>query len=358
MNIAISALDTLFFRDGKPFSMGEESWADGVFPPYPSVLYGALRTWYIMNKGPGVNQELIDESSGIILRGIMYQHQGAIYLPLPLDFVESKEKSTEQIEQEKLQKKYSVIKLSRQEKAILSNYPLSTLLMPPAHINEVGSFDSGLMDMDRFKQYLEGTLEKYDNAIKLSDLAPSEPKVGIGRDNYTNASDDGKLYRVGMRRLNDLEILLHFELPQDGLEPTSRFLKLGGEGKVAMFRERGRIRRSDRIDKDTIELKENRFKLYLATPAFFKNGWRPDLEKKFGIKADLIAAAIGKPEHIGGFDMAKRKAKPMLKAVPTGSVFYFESAEPAEKILEKLQGESISDFLSEQGFGIAYVGNY
>lgn len=358
MNIAISALDTLFFRDGKPFSMGEESWADGVFPPYPSVLYGALRTWYIMNKGPGVNQELIDESSGISLRGIMYQHQGAIYLPLPLDFVEPKEKTAVQVEQEELQKKYSVIKLSQREKAILSNYPLSTLLMPPAHINEVGSFDSGLMDLDRFKQYLEGTLEKYDNAIKLSDLAPSEPKVGIGRDNYTNASDDGKLYRVGMRRLNDLEILLDLELPQDGLEPTSRFLKLGGEGKVAMFRERGRIRRSDRIDKDTIELKENRFKLYLATPAFFKNGWRPNLEKKFKIKADLVAAAVGKPQHIGGFDMAKRKAKPMLKAVPAGSVFYFESAEPAEKVLEKLQGESISDFLSEQGFGIAYVGNY
>jgi len=358
MNIAISALDTLFFRDGKPFSMGEESWADGVFPPYPSVLYGALRTWYIMNKGQGVNQELIDESSGIILRGIMYQHQGAIYLPLPMDFVEPKEKSTEQIEQEKREKKYRVIKLSRREKATLSKYSLSTLLMPPVGTEEVGSFDDGLMDTGRFQQYLEGTLDKYDNAVKLSDLAPSEPKVGIGRDNYTGTSDDGKLYRVGMRRLNDLEILLDLELPQDGQEPASRLLKLGGEGKVAMFRERGRIRRSDRIDKDTIELEKNRFKLYLATPAFFKNGWRPNLEKKFEIKANLVAAAVGKPQYIGGFDMAKRKAKPMLKAVPAGSVFYFESAEPAEKILEKLQGESISDFLSEQGFGITYVGNY
>lgn len=358
MNIGISALDTLFFRDGKPFSMGEESWADGVFPPYPSVLYGALRTWYIMNKGEGVSQELIDESGDIILRGIMYQHQGAIYLPLPMDFVEPKGKTAEQIAEEERKKRYSVIKLSRHEEVVLSNSFLSKLLMPPSDIKEVGSFENGLMDMPSFKRYLEGTLKTYDTAVKLSDLAPSEPKVGIGRDNYTGTSDEGKLYRVGMRRLEDLEILLDLELPQDDLQSASRFLKLGGEGKVAIFRERGKIGRSARIDKDIIELKEKRFKLYLATPAFFKDGWRPDLEKKFGIKADLIAAAIGKPEHIGGFDMAKRKAKPMLKAVPAGSVYYFESEEPAEKVLAKIQGESMSDFLSEQGFGITYVGNY
>lgn len=358
MNIAISALDTLFFRDGKPFSMGEESWADGVFPPYPSVLYGALRTWYIMNKGKIINQELIDESSGIKLLGLMYQYGGAIYLPLPMDFVEPKGKKLEKITEEERKKEYSVTKLTRVEEATLSNHHLPKLLMPPTDVSEFESFSNGLMDLDSFKQYLEGTLDTYDKAVKLDELAPSEPKVGIGRNNHTGTADEGKLYRVGMRRIKDLEILLEVNLPKDAIESDSCFLKLGGEGKVVMFRKRGRIGSNFRIDKDTIELKGNRFKLYLATPAFFKGGWRPDLEKNCGLKANLIAAAIGKSQHIGGFDMAKRKAKPMLKAVPAGSVFYFESEEPAERILEKLQGKSVSDFLPEQGFGIAYVGNH
>ena len=30
----ITPLDTVFFRDGKPFSWGEETWAEGIFPPY------------------------------------------------------------------------------------------------------------------------------------------------------------------------------------------------------------------------------------------------------------------------------------------------------------------------------------
>ena len=46
MRIKIDAIDTLFFKDGKPFSMGDETWADGIFPPPPSVIYGALRSIY------------------------------------------------------------------------------------------------------------------------------------------------------------------------------------------------------------------------------------------------------------------------------------------------------------------------
>lgn len=44
--IEIQALDTLFFRDGKPFDMGDDNWAEGIFPPPPSVIYGALRSAY------------------------------------------------------------------------------------------------------------------------------------------------------------------------------------------------------------------------------------------------------------------------------------------------------------------------
>jgi len=46
----ITPLDIVFFRDGKPFSWGEETWAGGIFPPYPSTIYGALRTmWFSEN---------------------------------------------------------------------------------------------------------------------------------------------------------------------------------------------------------------------------------------------------------------------------------------------------------------------
>ena len=45
--ILLRPVDTFFFRDHKPFSMGEVSKATGWFPPRPGTVYGALRSAYI-----------------------------------------------------------------------------------------------------------------------------------------------------------------------------------------------------------------------------------------------------------------------------------------------------------------------
>ncbi|MDJ0618409.1 MAG: type III-B CRISPR module-associated Cmr3 family protein [Calothrix sp. MO_192.B10] len=40
----ITPLDILLFRDSKPFSPGEGSWAKGMFPPMPITMFQALRS--------------------------------------------------------------------------------------------------------------------------------------------------------------------------------------------------------------------------------------------------------------------------------------------------------------------------
>ena len=354
MRIRISALDTLFFRDGKPFTMGEETWADGVFPPYPSVLYGALRTWYIANHPDGISQRLIDESAGIRISSLHYRLPSGLHLPLPLDFVEPKNKKEKEKNKEDREKLYRVVSMELRKQNMLTNHPLPAIILPKDNL-EVETVEDGLVSNEDFKQYLEGTLQEI-GIRRLKDAAQTEPKVGIGRTDSTNTTDEGKLYRVGMRRATDFEIIVEVTLPDEQFQYRATFIKLGGEGKIATIEEKGRMD-SLQIEKDSIGIKSGKFKLYLSSPAIFKKGWKPDLES-MGIKAQLIAAVLGKPVHIGGFDMAKKSPKPMLKAVPAGSVYYYETNEPAELILEKLQGESISDFLRDQGFGIAYIGNY
>ncbi|MDY6940250.1 MAG: type III-B CRISPR module-associated Cmr3 family protein, partial [Cyanobacteriota bacterium] len=41
---AIEPLDVLLFREAKPFSPSEGSWAKGLFPPLPSTVFQALRS--------------------------------------------------------------------------------------------------------------------------------------------------------------------------------------------------------------------------------------------------------------------------------------------------------------------------
>ena len=106
------------------------------------------------------------------------------------------------------------------------------------------------------------------------------------------------------------------------------------------------------------------FKLYLSTPAIFKKGWLPewmdenDLIGEYGgLKLKLLTASIGKTISIGGFDMKVRKPKPMRKAVPAGSVYYFKIVEgDLQKVFEIFNQTAISDIDPMQGFGIAYVG--
>ena len=354
MKLLMRPLDTLFFRDGKPFSLGENSWADGIFPPFPSVLYGALRTWYISNHTSAFSAEAIEESAGIKILGIQYRLPKGRHLPMPLDCVTPKDKNVVEQNREEKEKTYQAVALEfKEQSGSLSNHPLPGLLLPPEGL-EVESLDDGLISNEGdLESYLQGTLTEL-KVKRLKDYAPSEPKVGIGRDNATNTATDSMLYRVGMRRASSFELLVEAELPGEHGAPASMMVKLGGEGKVvALEPSQERIR----ISEDAVVLRPGGFKLYFSTPAIFNKGWKPDLP----FEAELLAAVVGKPLHIGGFDMAARNGrgypKPMYKAVPAGSVYYYRTNESPETIMQRLHGKALSDMMPEQGFGIAYVGN-
>jgi CRISPR-associated protein Cmr3 len=229
------------------------------------------------------------------------------------------------------------------------------LLLPPTK-TRVETVEDGLISMVDFQNYLQGNLQE-TQIKKIKDYVITEPKIGIGRNNYTHAAEQSMLYRVGMRRIKDFNILVECDMKE--IDPTiqSSLLRFGAEGKVVAF-EDSKARMGLRANSIQLNPADQTFKLYLSTPAIFKTGWKPDLEKKYGIKAELVAAVVGKPLHIGGFDMVKREPKTMYKAVPAGSVYYYKVTEGYELVEEKLQGEAISDLLKEQGFGIAYVGNY
>ncbi|MBE3551069.1 MAG: hypothetical protein IMX03_07595 [Brockia lithotrophica] len=53
--VLMEPVDTFFFRDHRPFQMGADAAASGMFPPRPGTVYGALRAAYIAYYG-GFNQ--------------------------------------------------------------------------------------------------------------------------------------------------------------------------------------------------------------------------------------------------------------------------------------------------------------
>jgi CRISPR-associated protein Cmr3 len=113
------------------------------------------------------------------------------------------------------------------------------------------------------------------------------------------------------------------------------------------------------------ELKNGYFKIYFATPSIFEKGWLPEWidENSYcgnynGIDLKLVACAVGKPEQIGGWNIAKGKPKPSYKLVPAGSVYYFKingKSSPSE-IKKSFHMQNISDKNSKDGFGLCLLG--
>lgn len=364
--IKIDALDNLFFRDGKPFDIGDSVWARGLFPPSPSVLYGVLRSAYIA-KRPSILKNISNDDptaklkiKKIALIGQKGNEKESLLFPIPKDLITNADK--ENIDKGSLS--YLELVDDKDLPSISShksNYILKTDIKGKVADLSGNAFltQSYLSDYLNRKEIVKCEL--------LSNYSCIEPKVGIGRNKTTNTVEEGQLYRFNFLRsaqlvkpdreknkvLNRLSLIVQFDdldLDKSGL------LKIGTEGKASGYDSYGYTE----ISKPTLESKY--FKIYLATPAIFDNGWRPSKQFCEDNKVKLLTGAIGKPIYIGGFDIQKGEPKTMYKAVPAGTVYFFEANDiaTANDFAQNFHGKSISEDMeynfSHQGFGIAYIG--
>jgi len=354
--ISIQATDTLFFRDGRPFSMGEETFAQGLFPPPPSVLYGALRSSFIADQIElGKSKELaIEESDNLQINAICLKSVtlgdlgGSIWYAMPLDLIVPK-----------IGKEDKANPLLLSEKSGVSNAQLPKVLKSPTDEKTVeGQF---LIGKREFSKYLSGEKEEFSFS-KLDDYVKKEHKIGIGRDSGTHVADDGKLFRVIMNRptvsRNGNITKLQFVIKYDDLPLEKEgWLNVGGERRIGFFKG------EEPYDVPRPEVTQPICKVYLSTPAIFKDGWKPqELLNKYGLT--LISATIGRSQPIGGWDLNKWEPKPMVQTVSAGSVYFVQadSIEAINSFAEDVHGKSISDNINgidyaKQGFGIAYIGN-
>lgn len=357
--IKIDPIDTLFFRDGKPFSMGDQSTAFGIFPPYPSTIFGAIRSGITaQNKGyanflsGNMAGEIgtYDESSSASfkLKGVFLYNcnDDCLYLPAPLDLVTEDQKKARRTQ----------IKVSPPFSTNLDydRYPFAIEMEKAQSVN--GYY---LLHTD-FSAYLNGSETEFDIYNKSS-FCQIEYKTGIKMNPRTKTVKEGNLYRLGMRRFK-MDWMLACDFEGAPSLRNKGVLKLGGEGKVISY---DTISLKLQDDRESVlkRIKETGLiKLYFATPALFQNGWLPDEEVINGpdYRLELLTASIGSPLSVGGWDMVKNGGKgghkSMMRAVPAGSVYYFKiKTGEAESIYEKFHYRNLSQ-KAHEGFGLALVG--
>ncbi len=385
LTLQIEPLDTLFFKDGKPFSMGDDSWADGVFPPAPSVIFGALRSWILANNEELKNsvKEIVKDKdhffNKIEIRNIAYKIGTNLFFPTPLDLVQDKNRRDEEMEYEKDEGEYKLhaLKSDNKFKYAVHSENLNTIFKygnETEKLDVVENFPLGLIDVENsFSNYLSNKKTSYERLLSWKEQKTEEPKIGIGRNDNTKISDAGLLFRIdqirpGIKENETFKIVVDVFFPNELKKSVfeNQEIKLGGEGKIA------KVSITENSIKEIIGLDyklTDKFKIYLSTPALFKKGWLPEFidkdnliweNEKYDFEAKLSYAVIGKTKNIGGWDLAKQKPKTMLIAVPEGSIYYFELTKGTLKEVYRFfqENSSISDYYKEQGFGITYLANF
>lgn len=411
----IEPLDVLFFRDSKPFTAGESHRAKSAFPPTPYPFVGAVRSRVLADVLPRVgsdfqayrdhiigkvqHQELNDivailgdaKSYGQLrFRGpfLARKESDSPYEPLfsaPRDLFESRCLNPLSPAHQPVGVSFAPTGDVGDKLALLwSREPLRKLK---------GRF----LSAGQLSDYLQG------NTVTLperkEELVKRELRVGIALKPGQRTAQEGMFYMPEMIRLSSKNGQAGFVLEISGLSlakasqeslrkytlPPKGLLQLGGEGRAVQYEQIDQDPLKDLVDLKTRLQEEiltsNCFKLYLATPAIFQQGWLPDFidgntreikaDHEFrsnGLNFRLVAATVGKPLPIGGWDLAKKEPKPMYKAVPPGSVYFFKLLEGDVKDILKLfhltskVQESTDDQelprLAQIGFGLTLVGSW
>jgi len=348
MLFELSPFDGVYFGRGYPFSAGFETVGRGMFPPPPSVFYGAFATYYLSLEGKN-EQNLSFIEKNLKIKGVFFKQGESWNVLVPYDLVKSKE-DEEKLELLKIRSPIVFTDIGEEFNLLYSLYNTENAL--------------GVMSDLDMCFYLRGDEDKLFNYQNLYDLVLEETKIGIKKDYYKGSVEEGFLYTLRYIRMqkdlkNEIKFVVDVECGDFDF-PDTGILKLGGEAKVAEMK---KINDTPEFFEESFRKKvigeikrRGKFKIVLNTHSFFNKGWEPDLSR-FGVKVKLITAALGKPMSIGGWDMKANEPKIMAKAVPAGSVYYYEVLDGnIDNLIKGICENGISDLRSNEGFGRCMLG--
>lgn len=345
--IKIKAADTLSFKDGKPFLMGEETYADAVFPPLPSVLYGFLRNLYITNQNINLHQDVktfanlhpVKESLNLEILKNQLLIGDQLLFPLPEDVKFRKLSTPIRHECHYTELKKSIFTRNEHK---MPEYLLDPAGGKPESNTNLYLTYSGMV------KYASGASasELLHEIIYLPNYITNEYKVGMGREKDTKTAEEGKLYTVKMIRPETDKGPLSFFIEYKGIPLIENEVgRLGSDGKIG-FLEVCQIN-SD-IKAPVLKSSDNMVKMLLTSPGIFNNGWQPSIIPE---KIKIIAFSSGRPLTVGGWDMAAKRPKPMLTAVPAGAIYVLSGAtEDLQEFITNYHGKVIGETINSVNY--------
>ena len=391
----IEPRDPLIVRDGKPFDANPGARATTLAFPFPSTTTGGVRTRAGLNK-----HGIFDTSNGNIERVKKIAVRGPLLVelkpatneidrwlvPAPADalLLEPEQSGDEDAEKQtkKALRKQLVPIVLPDDTEVLTNLPEESRYLVGQVEHQAAKPIKHAPKFWYWKAFESWLLQPaYEDVVTLKDLGHSgptqevrthvsiQPDTQVAQEGYlfqtrglefTAISPDKDSSELSAAKRLALAVLTESNDAQGG------FAALGGERRMVYWREGMESNRlpatcpSKLVDR----IKEDRAcRVILLTPAWFTQGWEPEwlLKEGEGVKPELQAVAIQRPQVVSGWDFEQRAPKKTRRLVPAGSVFFLE-LDGDEAAIGKwidtiwLQCVSDDEITRRDGFGLAVVG--
>ncbi len=383
----IDALSPLVFRSGKPF--GTQADTHDIVFPLPSVAAGVIRTLSAQQKDDDFSGEFdVAQLKQITSNGIFLAQQDdsgslKLFAPKPADSLYLKDKTDNNYNKTKANEKDKIrlIRLSprEMEEGCGCDLPHADLLpvQMPADMTDdelKGKPQSGKQFwlLEDWLKWQNGDELLYEQINQNGVNLPSpDARTHVAIDRDTQTGIDGLLFQTAAYDLANQrkehhqgweETRLGFVIatPETLKDDTVRF---GGEGRLSRLEKvnlaENTFRKPEKLG--------NKIKLTLLTPAIFAQGWLPAWLDKNTLegtlphtqtRVKLRAVAMERWLPVSGWDLAERRPKAMRKAVPAGSVYWFD-IDPNKNAndVANVANQSICDDEQDKrdGFGIVAV---
>jgi CRISPR-associated protein Cmr3 len=383
--LVLTPRDPLIARDGRPFGIGQGYRMRSLDWPYPSVLAGALRTLLGKLCGGEFTQEMVEPLKRVESSGPLPLVAETLYFPAAKDSVLCEAASDNQTMNGRKVMPLRPLRLGTGTK----NCDLPDGLTPvvvtedakPARAPEFWSaakMYSWLMDAEG--REAEPPPEKPNEGIDYLFGPEKDERTHVRVNRETGAAEESMIFMtVGLDcsskySVDGITLSARVEAEDkfaEALNGLDMLHPMGGERRLVHWRAKRAVDPWElpNLVRSAASKNLERLRLVLATPALFKEGWKPEwLDNKLegcppnvDIKLRLVSACVDRWKPLSGWSLEVGRVGPkeVRRLVPAGSVYFFEvvTGDP-QALIDKLWLRSVSDDEQDRrdGFGLALWG--
>ncbi|MGH8458432.1 MAG: type III-B CRISPR module-associated Cmr3 family protein, partial [Nevskiales bacterium] len=349
--LRFTALDTLFFRESRPFDAIGGSELASLFPPPPRTVAGAIRTaigeslgadWKAFKKafdnraeymigGVNLHQRIGfgDDLEQLSIEGIWLSENGERLYPAPLFLLRKTDGQTTTFNRLLIGADASTslgrVRLPQLPAGCEGYKPLEGVWLTRAGLEKV--LAGGVP--------LAGSVPGTGDIREKKRLVAEEPRLGIARDNSRRTVETGLLYQTRhVRPIQQVRLVIEADVTGlDGLSIDKSIVRLGGEGRMAGIE----IADTPSFPKKPApDANTHGVIVVLLTPARFggqawlPTGFAPQKQGEVqvwkgainGVSLIVHCAVVGKALREGGWDLAAPGPRPVQSLIPAGSSYY------------------------------------